>query len=179
MPASRAHRSSPAAVSPTLLRSIEEMDREKWLGAPYLALDPDGTFKAVLLSAPPYMQVFYDLLKSAHDSNAAALAELKVSHAANAAMLAENSRVLAETTYILNGLATRVNEVEQSQQSLSTRLDADLAEVRANVSRNTAANQELRTHRSLEDTRQIIVRGIPSTIRHEPIPLAAALLSAL
>ena len=158
---------------------MEEMDQEKGQGAPNLALDPDGNFKTALLNAPPHMQTFYDLIKSAHDLNTAALAELKTAHAANAAVLAENSRVLADTTRALNGLAARVYEVEQNQQSLSTRIDSDLTEVREIVSRNTAANQEQRTHRSLADTRQVIVRGIPPAVRHELLPLAAALLTAL
>ena len=46
---------------------MEEMDQENGQGAPYLALDSDGNFKTALLNAPPYMQTFYDLIKSAHD----------------------------------------------------------------------------------------------------------------
>ena len=159
--------------------SMDDMEHDHGLADPYSALDPDGTSEAVLLNAPPHMEIFYDLIKTAHDSNAAALAELKAAHSSNAALLAENSHVLAETTHALISLATRVNVVEQSQQALATRVDADLTEVRANVSRVTAANSEHRNHRSLEDTRQIIVRGIPSVVCHEPLPLATALLSAL
>ena len=155
------------------------MDQDKGQGAPYLALDHDGRLKTAPDDAPPHMHILYDLIKSAHDSNAAALTELKSSHAANAAMLAENSRVLADTTRALNDLAARVHEVEQSQQSLSTRVDSTLTEIRANVSHNTAANQEQRTHHTLTDTRQLIVRGIPPAVRHEPLALSAALLTAL
>ena len=36
------------------------------------------------------MQVFYNLIKSSHDSNAAVLAELKSSHASNSTALAKN-----------------------------------------------------------------------------------------
>ena len=72
-----------------------------------------------------------------------------------------------------------MHEVEQSQQSLSTRIDADLTEVRPYVSRNTAANQEQRTHRTLADRRQVIGRGIPPAVGHEPLLLVAALLTTL
>ena len=120
--------------------SMDDMELEHGLAAPYSALDPDGTSKAALLNAPPHMKIFYDLIKTAHDSNAAALAELKAAHASNAALLAENSRVLVETTHALTSLARRVNVVQQSQQALATRVDADLTEVHANVSRIIAAN---------------------------------------
>ena len=67
------------------------------------------------------------LLKSSHDSNAAALGVLKSSHAANATALAENTRALAENARMLSSLSSRVDEVDQRQQALSARHDADIA----------------------------------------------------
>ena len=67
----------------------------------------------------------------------------------------------------------------QNQQALSTRVHSDLAVVHENVSRNTAANREAKIHRSLDDSRKIIVRGVSSTVRHEPPQLVATLLTAL
>ena len=125
------------------------------------------------------MQALYNLIKSSHDSNAVSLAELKSSHAVNSAALAENSRTLADTTRALNTLASRVDEVVQSQQALSTRVNAELTLMHANVSRNTFATEESLTHRSLEDPREIIVRGIPQAVTLEPLQIAAALLTAL
>ena len=61
------------------------------------------------------MQFIYQLVKTLHDSNAAALAELKSSHAANAATLAENTRVLADNTNALNNVRSRVDKVELRQ----------------------------------------------------------------
>ena len=125
------------------------------------------------------MQALYNLIKSSHDSNAATLAELKNSHAENSAALAENSRNLADTTHSLNTLASRVDEVVQSQQALSTRVNAELTSMHANVSRNTFVTEESIIHRSLEDPREIIVRGIPQAVTLEPLQIAAALLTAL
>ena len=74
------------------LEDTEEMNQ----GAPtsatsasFTPLDPDGQIRPALNEAPAYMQHFYMLLKSSHDSNAAALAELKSSHGPNATALAE------------------------------------------------------------------------------------------
>ena len=149
-----------AVVSLASLADTEEMDHGCGASAPYLELDEDGSIRAALLDAPPYLQVFYNLLKSSRDSNAATFAELKSSHATNAAAPAENSRVLADTICALNSLSTRVDEVEQNQQALTARLDVDLAAVHENISRNTASNRESLTQRLLEDPREIVVRGI-------------------
>ena len=147
--------------------------------ASYNVLDANGSIRAALQEAPAYMQVFYNLLKSSHDSNAAALAELKRSHVENSAALAENSRVLAVTTHALTTLASRVDEVAQNQQALSTRVNTDLAAVHENVSRNAASIREAKVYRSLEDPREIIVRGIPAAVQLEPMQIAAALLATL
>ena len=74
--------------------------------------------------------------------------------------------ILADTTRTLETIATRVDQVQQSQQSLTTRHDAEMAEVRALVSRNTAVNDEQQAHRQIEDLREIIVRGIPHAVHH-------------
>ena len=111
MPVPKAHCSSPAAAaSSALLASTEDMDQRSKAGAPYLVLDVDESTRAALQDALPYMLIFYNLLKSLHDTNAAALAELENSHATNAAALAENSRVLDDPTRTLNSLASRVDE---------------------------------------------------------------------
>ena len=136
--------------------------------ASHNVLDADGSIRAALQEAPAYMQVFYNLLKSSHDSNAAALAELKRSHVENSAALAENSRVLADTTHALTTLASRVDEVAQNQQAMSIRVNTDLAAVHGNVSRNSASIREAKAYRSLEDPREIIVRGIPRPYSSSP-----------
>ena len=148
------------------------MDQGEGSPAPYLQLDADGSVRAALQNAPSYIQVFYNLLKSSHDSNAASLAA--------------NSRVLSETTHTLNSLvsrvdelATRVDAVEQNQQGLGTPLDADIAGMREGISHNATANQEALNQRSLVDSREIIVRGIPPAVQLEPLQLASALLTAL
>ena len=46
-----------------------EMEQGSRTGTPFLELDADGSFRAALKDAPPYMQVFYNLLKSSHDTN--------------------------------------------------------------------------------------------------------------
>ena len=92
---------------------------------------------------------------------------------------AENTRLLTENTRVVNSLAFRVDAVEQSQQALSAQHDADLAAVRADIARATTANQESINERTLEDSREIVVRGIPLAVVLEPLPLAAALLTAL
>ena len=108
----------------------------------HAVLDPQGTFKAAVEGAPPYIQALYGIIKNSHDSNAVAPAVLKASIATNAAALTEHSRILADTTRTLETIATRVDQVQQSQQSLTTRHDAEMAKVRALVSRNTAVNDE-------------------------------------
>ena len=45
--------------------------------------------------------------------------------------------------------------------------------------KNSAVNQDALNHRSLEDPRELIVRGIRPAVQLEPTPLAAALLTAL
>ena len=143
------------------------------------ALDADGAIKAALHDAPPYIHILYDLLKTSHDANAAA-------NATNAAAFVQVSHALAENSRVLSSLAPRVDAVEQqpqtidrNQAALSARHDADIAAVRAGVSFNSAVNQDALNHRSLEDPREIIVRGIPLAVQLEPTPLAAALLTAL
>ena len=89
------------------------MEQGSATSASLTSLDPDGQIKAALEGAPAYMQHFYLLLKSSHDSNAAALAELRSSHVANANALAESTRVLAENARVLNSLSSRVDEVDQ------------------------------------------------------------------
>ena len=96
---------------------------------------------------------------------------LKTSHDANAVDLADNSRDMTQTTRILCSLASRVDElathvgyVEQNQHALSNRLDTGLTVVRADISRAIAANHDSLHQRSLEDLREIIVRGIPPTV---------------
>ena len=118
------------------------------------------------------MQIIYNLLKASHDSNAASLAD--------------NSRVMADTTRTLNNLVIRVDElttrvdvIQQNQHALGARLNADLTAVRADISRANDANQAAMNLRSLEDPREIIVRGIPQAVQLEPMPLSAALLTAL
>ena len=147
--------------------------------APFRALDADGAIKAALHDAPPCIHVLYDVLKSSHDANAAA-------NATNAAALVQVSHALAENSRVLSSLAARVDTVEQhlqtidrSQVPLSARHDADIAAVRVVVSYNSAVNQDALNHRSLEDLREIIVRGIPPAVQLEPAPLVAALLTAL
>ena len=125
------------------------------------------------------MLALYELIKSSHDANAAALAELRGLNATNAAALAEHSRILADTLRTLGSLVTCVEQLEESNISLATRHDADITEVCTQISRNTAANQEQLAHRVIDDPRQIVVRGIPPAVRLEPLPLAAALITAL
>ena len=117
------------------------------------------------------MQVFYNLLKSSHHTNAASLAE--------------NSRLMTDTTRALTNLASRVDELtsrvtvaEQNHRVLNERLNADLAVVRSDISRIDAANREPRIQRSLEDSLEI-VRGIPLAVQLEPLQLAATPLTAL
>ena len=138
--------------------------------APFRALDADGAMKAALHDAPPYIHVFYDLLKSSHDANAAA-------NATNAAALVQISRALAENSRVLSSLAPRADAVEQhlqtidrNQAALSARHDADIAAVRAGISYNSAVNLDALNHRSLEDRRELIVRGMPPAIQLEPTP---------
>ena len=73
---------------------------------PFRALDADGALKAALHDAPPYIHVLYDLLKSSHDTNAAA-------NATNVAALVQVSHALAENSRVLSSLAPRVDAVEQ------------------------------------------------------------------
>ena len=54
-----------------------------------------------------------------------------------------------------------------------------MAKVRTVIARISASNQNSLNWRSLEDPREIIVRGIPQTVQQEPPQLAAALLTAL
>ena len=122
--------------------------------------------------APPHMQLFYNLLKSSHD--------------ANAASLADNLRVMAGSTRTLCSLATRVDElvarvdvVVQTQDALSGRLDADLTAVREDITRITATNRDSINQHSLQELREIIVRWIPLAVQLEPLHLAAALLTAI
>ena len=109
------------ANPPTLLEDTEEMNQgapTSTTSASFTPLDPDGQIRSALNEAPPYMQHFYVLLKSSHDSNAAALAELKSSHAANATSPAENTRALAENARMLSSLSSRVGKVDQSHRSI-------------------------------------------------------------
>ena len=151
---------------------MNEEAHEPELGTSYPALDPDGVLRNAFTNASPHMQAVYDLLKHVHDSNA-------VANAANAAVLAENSRVLNDTTRALTGLTSRLQDIEQNQHALSARVDAGLAEMRTAIACNTAANKEEIKHRILRDPREIIMRGIPPAVRHDPLPLAAAILRAL
>ena len=156
-----------------------EMGLENGAPAAYTELDADGAIRAALRNAPPYMLAFYNLLKSSHDTNAA-------TNTTNASALAYNSRALAENSRMLSSLISHVDAVEKTtrmieknQQGLSDQHDADLAAVRANVSQVTAAHQESLNQRSLEDLREIVDRGIPLTVQHEPLQLATALLTIL
>ena len=155
------------------------MEQGNATAALFSSPDSDGVIKAGIADAPPYMQFIYQIVKTSHDSNAAALAELKSSHAANAATLAENTRVLADNANALNNLRSRVNEVELRQQALSTQHDDEMAQVRTDIARISASNQNSLNWRSLKDPREIIVRGIPLNVQQEPSQLAAALLTAL
>ena len=71
-PVPKAHCSSPAADTLSALPAATEEEMEQGNGqtASHLVLDPDGTIRAALSNALLYMQVFYNLLKSSHDSNA-------------------------------------------------------------------------------------------------------------
>ena len=51
--------------------------------------------------------------------------------------------------------------------------------VRADIAQNNAGNKDSLSQYLLEDSREIIVRGIPLAVQHEPLPLANALLTAL
>ena len=125
------------------------MDQGNGASTPYSELDAEGMIGAALRDAPPHMQIIYNFLKTSHDSNAAALVD--------------NSRVMAETTRTLSNLITRVDE-------LATRVDV--------VEQNQHAFGVL-NQRSLEDPREIIVRGSPQAVQLEPLSLSAALLTAL
>ena len=98
---------------------MDGIDVGEVAGAPYRVLDADGSIRAALHDAPPYMQVTYNLLKTSYDTNAASLAD--------------NSRVMAETR--VDALASRVDEIEHNQQALSNRLDMDLFAMCADISR--------------------------------------------
>ena len=118
-------------------------------------------------------------------SNAAALAELKSSHAANATALAENTRALAENSRMLSSLSSRVDEVARHdsdiarQDAVIARHDADIAMVRADIARNNVGNKDSLIQCLLEDSCEIIVRGIPLAVELKPLPLANALFTAL
>ena len=177
----------------TSLHDTVAMEQGSATSASPTALDPDGQIKATLEGAPAYMQHFYLLLKSSHDSNAAGLAELRSSHAANVTALAENTRVLAENARMLTSLSSGVDEVDQRQQTHSTRYDTDIARLdaviarhnadnaaaRSDIARNSTGNEGPRNRPTLDGPRQIIVRGIPLAVQLEPLPLANALLTAL
>ena len=117
----------------------------------------DGAMRALLKEAPPYMQCFYQLLNRTHNTQ-------------------------AENTRTLNSLVSRVGSIEQNQQALSVisaRYDTELAAVRAYIARFTNAKQEERERSTLEDPREILVRGTSLSVTHEPMQLASALLTAL
>ena len=115
------------AESSALLHDTVAMEQASATHASITTLDPDGQIKAALDGAPAYMQHFYQLLKSSHDSSAVAFAELRSSHTANVAALAENACALTENARMLNTVSSRVDEIDQRQQALSTRHDADIA----------------------------------------------------
>ena len=69
--------------------------------------------------------------------------------------------------------------LSKANSELTVRVDTTLAEVHAIDARNTAVNQEQRSHRILGDTRELVVRRIPPAVRHEPLALFAAILTAL
>ena len=147
--------------------------------APFRGLDADGAMKAAPHDDPPYIHVFYDLLKSSHDANAAV-------KASNASALVQVSHTLAENSRVLSNLAPRVDAVQQhlqtidrNQAALSARHDADIAAVRAGVFYNSDVNQDALNHRSLGDPRELIVRRIPPAVQLEPTPLVSALLTVL
>ena len=133
------------------------------------------------------------LLKSSLYSKAAVLAELKSSHAANATALADNTRALADNARMLSSRSSRVDDVDQRQQALSARQnadiarqdaviarhDADIAMVRADIARNNSGNKDSLCQCLLEDSREIIVHGIPLAVQLEPLPLTNALLTAV
>ena len=148
------------------------MDQGNGAGAPYSLLDADGAVGAALRDAPPHMQIIYNLLKASHDSNAASLAD-------NSRVMADTTRTLANLVTRVDELATRVDVIQQNQHALGARLDADLTAVRADISRANDAHRASLNQRSLEDPREIIVRGIPQAVQLEPMPLSAALLTAL
>ena len=180
-PVLKAYCSASVTAASPILAAV--MDESAGAGpdapAPFCELDADGAMKAALHYAPPYIHMLYNLMKSSHDANAAA-------NASNAASLAGVSHVLAENSRVLSSLVPRVEAVEQrlqtfdaNQLALSARHDADIAAVRAGVSYNSAVIQESLSHRSLKDPRELIVRGITPAVQLEPMPLAAALLTAL
>ena len=129
---------------------MDGMDQGDGSRAPYSVLDPDGSVGAALRDAPPHMQLFYNLLKSSHDANAASLAD-------NSRVIAEITRTLCSLTNRVDELAARVDVVEQTQHALSGRLDADLTAVREDISRVTALNRDSLNQRSLQDPREIIM----------------------
>ena len=182
-PVPKAHRpASSAAAEQALPAVMDDSETSNAIAgnvAPFPVLDPDGTMKASLHDAPHYVHVIYDLLKTSHDTNAAA-------SAANAATLANVALSLAESTRVLSNLVPRMDAVEQrlhtiegAQAALSARHDSDIGAVRSGLSYHSAAIQESLSHRALKDPRELLVRGIPPSINHEPMQLAASLLRAL
>ena len=74
---------------------------------------------------------------------------------------------------VLKNLISCVDAVDQCQQLLSAWHHSDLTAVRGDISRNTAANRDSLNHRSLEDPREVIVRGIPLAVQHESLELCS------
>ena len=185
--------------SSALLHDAVAMEQASATYASITTLDPDGQIKAALDGAPAYMQHFYLLLKSSHDSSAVAFAELRSSHTANVAALAENACALTENARMLNTVSSRVDEIDQRQQTSSTRHDADIARLegiiaqqnaaiarqdadiaaaRADIVRSNSGNNNQYTQTTIDDPREIVVRDIPLTVPLEPLPLANVLLTA-
>ena len=76
--------------------------------------------------------------------------------------------------------AARVDAVEQKQQTLCTQPNAELSAIRSVIASASAANKEAtKQQRTLVDPCDVVFRGIPQTVLHEPMQLAVALLTAL
>ena len=109
-------------------------------------------------NAPPYFKHFMDLFQKTD---------------------ARNIAFLHENTNAIKGLATRVDSLENKYEKHSAEYKAEISAVRKDVAAVTAANEAQVQRLTLDDPREIVVRGIPASAVLTPRQIGDALLSVL
>ena len=81
---------------------------------------------------------------------------------------ARNIAFLLENTNAIKGLATRVDSLENKYEKHSAEYKAEISAVRKDVAAVTAANEAQAQRLTLDDPREIVVRGIPASAALTP-----------